>query len=96
MSWEFAAGYVFGKPAELNCVQIEREWKRRKDKMEKASRRSWAANENSPRAMQLRENDNFSFLSIFFFFRTLFFEHSSLFPSFFSITFFDHFFRSFF
>ena len=56
MFWELAPEDVIGEPAELQCVKIEREWKRRKRRMEKASRRSWTENENSTRTMQLREN----------------------------------------
>ena len=35
MFWELASEDVIRKPAELQCVKIEREWKRRKHKMEK-------------------------------------------------------------
>ena len=55
MFWELAPEDVIGKPAELQCAEIEREWKRRKHKMEKASRGPWTENEGSPRALQLRE-----------------------------------------
>ena len=41
MFWED----VIGKPAELNRANVEREWRRRKHKMEKASRRSWKEDE---------------------------------------------------
>ena len=36
------------------CAKIERDWKRRKNKMEKASSWCWTANENSPGAVHLR------------------------------------------
>ena len=55
MSWELAPKDTIRKPAELRCANVEREWKRRKHKMEKASRRSWTENENSTRTMNLRE-----------------------------------------
>ena len=55
MFWELAPEDVIGKPAELQCLKIEREWKRRKHKMEKASRGPWTENENSPGTTQLRE-----------------------------------------
>ena len=35
MFWELASEDVIKKPAELQGVKIEREWKRRKHKMEK-------------------------------------------------------------
>ena len=38
MFWRLAPEDAIGKPAELQCVKIEGEWKRRKHKMEKASR----------------------------------------------------------
>ena len=65
MFWELAPEDVIGKAAELNCTKIEREWKRRKNKMEKAPRRSWTANENLPRAVQLREYTLKEFWEIF-------------------------------
>ena len=36
MFWELAPEDVIGKCAELRCANVEREWKRRKHKMEKA------------------------------------------------------------
>ena len=65
MFWELDPGDVIGKLVELQCSKIEREWKRRKHKMEKASRRTWAEHEYSPRAMQLRENTLNEFWEIF-------------------------------
>ena len=65
MLWELAPEDVIGKTGVLNCAKIEREWKSRKNNMEKASRRSWTANEISPRAMQLREHTVKEFLEIF-------------------------------
>ena len=53
MFWELAPEDVIGKPADLSCVMVER--KHRKNKMERASRRSWTEKENTPRTMQLRE-----------------------------------------
>ena len=55
MFWELAPEDVIGKPTDLSCANVECEGKRRKRKMEKASRRSWTENENSPKAMQLRD-----------------------------------------
>ena len=53
MFWELAPEDVVGKPADLSCAKVEREWKRRKNKMERASRRrSWTENENSPRTRE--------------------------------------------
>ena len=56
MFWELAPGEVIGKLVVSQCTKIEREWKRRKHKIEKASRRSWAEHEHNPREMQLREH----------------------------------------
>ena len=53
--WELAPQGVIGKPAELNCANVEREWRRWKHKTEKASRRSLTGVKNSPRTTQLRE-----------------------------------------
>ena len=55
MFWELAPEDVLGKPADLSRAEVERQWKRRKNKMEKASRTSWTADENTPRAAPLRE-----------------------------------------
>ena len=65
MFWEFALEDVICMFADLSCAEIEHEWKRRKHKMEKASRRSWTENENSPRTMQLREYTLKEFWEIF-------------------------------
>ena len=56
MFWELSPQDVIGKPAELQCAKIEREWKRRKHLMEKASRRPWTENDNSPGTIRLREH----------------------------------------
>ena len=53
---------VIGKLAELRCANVESEWRRRKHKMEKASR-SWTGVEN--RTMQLREYALREFWEIF-------------------------------
>ena len=55
MFWELAPEDVLGKAADLSCAKIEREWKRRKHKMEKASRSPWTENAISPRTKQSRE-----------------------------------------
>ena len=65
MFWEIAPEGAIGRSAELNCAKIEREGKRRKNKMEEASRWSWTANENSPRALQRTEYTSKEFLEIF-------------------------------
>ena len=65
MFWELAKGDVIGKPAVLQSPKIEREWKRRKHKMEKGLKRAWAENEYFPRAMQLREYTLKEFWEIF-------------------------------
>ena len=65
MFWELATEDVIGKPAELECVKMERDWERRKHKMEKASRGPWTENENSPGTMQLREYTLREFWKIF-------------------------------
>ena len=65
MLWELAPEDVIGKPAKLNCAKIEREWKRRKNKMKQVSRWSWTANESSPRALQLTEDTLKGFWKIF-------------------------------
>ena len=41
MLWELAPGDVIGKPVELQSLKIVNAWKRRKHKLEKASRRAW-------------------------------------------------------
>ena len=65
MSWELVAEDVVGKPTDLSSAKVEREWKRRKHKMEKASRGSWTENENTPRAVQLRQYTLKEFWEIF-------------------------------
>ena len=55
MFWELARGDVFGKLVKSQCPKVMNAWKRRKHKMEKASRGPWIEYEHSPRAMQLRE-----------------------------------------
>ena len=65
MFWELAPGDVIGKPVQLQCPQIEREWKRRKHKIEKASRRTWVEYEQSPSTMHLREYTLKEILEIF-------------------------------
>ena len=54
MFWELAPEDVIGKPADPSRANVEREWKRRKNKMEKASSGSWPKNENTSRAVQQR------------------------------------------
>ena len=65
MFWELAPEDVVGKICVLKCAKIERLWKSRKSKMEKASRWSWTENEISPRAMQVREYTLKEFWDIF-------------------------------
>ena len=65
MFWELAPEHVFGKPADLNCAKVRAEWKRRKNKMEKASKRSWTASENKPTAVRLREYTSKEFWETF-------------------------------
>ena len=64
MCWELVPEDVLETPAELNGADCEREWRRRKHNMEKASRRPWTEFENSPRTVQredtLREFWEFS------------------------------------
>ena len=47
MFWKLAPEDVIGKPADLSCADVEREWKRRKNKVEKVSRGSWPENEHT-------------------------------------------------
>ena len=56
MFWELVPEDVIGSLAELSSADFQREWRRRKDKMEKASRRPWTEFEKSPRTVQFREN----------------------------------------
>ena len=65
MFWELVLEDVLGKLAELQCVKIEREWKRRNHKMEKASREPWTENANSTGTMQLREYTPREFWEVF-------------------------------
>ena len=65
MFWELAPGDVIGKPVNTHCAKVMNAWKRRKYKMEKASRRNWIQYEHSPRAMQLREYTLKEFWEIF-------------------------------
>ena len=53
--WELVPENVIEKPAERNSTDIMREWKGRKNKMERAWRRPWTEIEYSPRTVQLRE-----------------------------------------
>ena len=55
MFWELGPEDVIGKPADLSCAKVEREWKRRKHKMEKASKSPRTENADSPRTKQSRE-----------------------------------------
>ena len=55
MFWELVPEDVIETPAGLNGADFEREWRRRKHKMEKASRRPWTEFENSPITVQLRK-----------------------------------------
>ena len=61
MFWELAPGDVIGKPVNTQCPKVINAWKRRKYKMEKASRRPWIQD----RAMQLREYTQKEFREIF-------------------------------
>ena len=65
MFWKLATGYVIGKPVNTQCPKVMNVWKRRKYKMEKASRGPWSQHEHSPRAMQLREYTLKEFWQIF-------------------------------
>ena len=65
MFWELVSDDVIRKPAELRSANVEREWKRRKHKMEKTSRRSRTECENSPRTIELREYALKEFWEIF-------------------------------
>ena len=65
MFWELAPEDVIGELTDLSCANAEREWKRRKHKMEKASRWSWTEHENSTRTMHLREYTLREFWEIF-------------------------------
>ena len=63
--WELAPEDVIAKLAQLSCARIKHFWKRRKDKIEEASSRSWTENKKSPRTMQLREYTLREFWEIF-------------------------------
>ena len=63
--WERDLEDVIGKLAELQCAEIEREWKHRKHKMEKVSRWPWTATGSSQTAVQLREYTLREFWDIF-------------------------------
>ena len=52
MFWELVPEDVVETLAELSGADFEREWRRRKHKMEKASRRRWTEVENSPKTVQ--------------------------------------------
>ena len=68
---------VIGKSAELSYANVQREWRCRKHKMEKNSRKSWTEFESSPRTMQLREDVRRTFWEIFVDGRT--FDHDAWF-----------------
>ena len=51
---ELASGDVIGKLVKSQCPKGMNAWKRRKHKMEKASRGPWIEHEHSPRATKLR------------------------------------------
>ena len=84
MFWELVSDDVIGKPAELRSASVEREWRRRIHKTEKASRRSSTECENSPRIMELREHALREFWEIFVddrpFCRTPCFRHANVQP----------------
>ena len=65
MFWELAPEDVSGKLTDQSCANVEREWKRRKHKMGKASRKSWTENENSTRTLHLREYTLREFWEVF-------------------------------
>ena len=65
MFWELAPGDVIGKFVRTQCPEVMDAWKRRKHKMEKASREPWIEYEHNPRAMQLREYTLKEFWEIF-------------------------------
>ena len=75
---------VIGKPFELSCANVGRWWRRRKHKMEKASRRSWTDYVNSPRTKELREYALREFWEIFVddgpFFCDACFKHANVQP----------------
>ena len=56
MFWELVPADVIETPAELKSADFGREWRRRKHKMEKTSRRPWTEFEDNPRTVQLRES----------------------------------------
>ena len=64
MFCELAPGDVIGKPVKSQCPEVMNAWKRRKHKMEKASRDPWSKYEHNPRAM-LREHTLKEFWEIF-------------------------------
>ena len=84
MFWELVLTDVIGQPAELSCANVECEWRRRKHKMEKASRRPWTEFECSPRSIQLREYALREFWGIFVddkpFCRDACFKHANVQP----------------
>ena len=49
MFWELAAEGVFRRPTDLSCANVEREWKHRKYKMEKASKSVSDRKQKQPR-----------------------------------------------
>ena len=56
---------VTGKPAEFDSADIGREWRGKKDKMERATRGRWTEFECSLRTLQLREYALREFWEIF-------------------------------
>ena len=82
MFWDLVPKDVIGKLAVLSSADFDREWERKKHKMEKASRRPWTEYENSARTMQLRENALGEFWEIFVddrrFYRNTCFKHATV------------------
>ena len=65
MFWELVPEDVIEISAEPNSTDFVREWRGRKNKLERASRKLWTEFEYSPRMVQLREYALMEFWEIF-------------------------------
>ena len=65
MFWDFVPENVIGTLAELNSADFVREWRGKKDNMERATGGPWTEFECSPRTLQSREYALRGFWAIF-------------------------------
>ena len=83
MFCELVPEAVIGKLAELHSADFGREWRSKKNKMEKASGTPWASFEYSPRTVQFREYALKKFWEIFVddkLYRNASFKHANVQP----------------